>query len=234
MANIRTQVILAHKSGLPRDVCVNNFYFLTATTPATTAELDAIRDALIDFYNTVDAGSSRSIANNIGDTIDRGANKCQMKHYDVTGHLDGSIAGSFQLLHGWTLGAKTAGYTSYPDEVAVCMSFHSTYASDPEFGPGGTRPRARDRGRVYLGPWTSGGSVADGTTNRLSISAGTRGMIAAAATRLIAAGATGPDWAVWSRKNATMDPVTGGWVDDAFDTQRRRGEDPVGRTTFGV
>lgn len=234
MANIHSQVILAHKSALPRDAVVNNFYFLTATTPATTVELDAIRDRIIDFYNTVDAGTSRSIANFIGDTIDRGANKCQMKHYDVTGHLDGSIAGSYQLLHGWTLSAKTAGYTSYPDEVAVCLSFHSLYAGDVEFGPGGVRPRARDRGRIYLGPWTSGASVADATTNRLSLGASGRDTIVAAANRLLAGNAAGADWSVWSRANSTMDPVSGGWVDDAFDTQRRRGEASGARATFGA
>jgi hypothetical protein len=27
-------------------------------------------------------------------------------------------------------------------------------------------------------------------------------------------------------------PVTAGWVDNAFDTQRRRGKDPTARTLF--
>jgi len=36
---------------------------------------------------------------------------------------------------------------------------------------------------------------------------------------------------VWSRKKAALASVTSAWVDDAFDVQRRRGEDPVFRIT---
>jgi hypothetical protein len=41
-----------------------------------------------------------------------------------------------------------------------------------------------------------------------------------------------PSWSVWSRKNANTKLVTGGFVDNAFDTQRRRGEKASGRQTW--
>jgi hypothetical protein len=41
-------------------------------------------------------------------------------------------------------------------------------------------------------------------------------------------------WSVWSEANQTASPVRDGWVDDAWDTQRRRGLDSSARTTFVV
>jgi hypothetical protein len=39
-------------------------------------------------------------------------------------------------------------------------------------------------------------------------------------------------WAVWSRVNHAMYEVTGGFIDNEFDTQRRRGEVSTARSTF--
>ena len=51
-----------------------------------------------------------------------------------------------------------------------------------------------------------------------------------AATTLMAS--IDPTWAVWSRHDALARAVVGGWCDDAWDVQRRRGEVAVVRTTF--
>jgi hypothetical protein len=43
---------------------------------------------------------------------------------------------------------------------------------------------------------------------------------------------TAPDWCVWSRSNHKVDPVIGGFVDNRFDTQRRRLETSTARVVF--
>jgi hypothetical protein len=40
--------------------------------------------------------------------------------------------------------------------------------------------------------------------------------------------------AVWSPSNGDAVPVTDGWVDNAWDTQRRRGIDRTARSTWTV
>ena len=41
-------------------------------------------------------------------------------------------------------------------------------------------------------------------------------------------------WVLWSRANNAMFNVVGGWVDNAFDTIRKRGNAPTARTTWGT
>jgi hypothetical protein len=112
--------------------------------------------------------------------------------------------------------------------VAICGSFHSFYAADPEFIPG-ARPRARDRGRIYWGPLTSDVLTQDGGTMRTRVKDTVRSDLMKKMQGL--RDDPGFSWSVWSRKNSTIDPVQVVWVDDAIDIQRRRGEKAIVRTT---
>lgn len=229
MAVILAVNTFASKTGLAKDNFVNNMCFLTTGAFDGTAKT-ALDTEIQDFYNTVDGTTSRAIASLLSSVIDRGSNKVLTEYYDVTTHLDGSDHGSPVSLQRWTLGATIGSTTSLPSELAICLSIHTAYGTDPEFGSG-TRPRSRDRGRLYLGPWNDGGVAHDGTTNVSRPGVGYSDTIIAAALRLM--GATTPSWAVWSRKNATAEPVVGGWCDDAWDIQRRRGEAPALKRTWG-
>lgn len=219
---VLAEAVLPHLDGLPKDQMVNTFAFLTPTTPATPAELSHIHALISEFYNN----GTTPIAGFIGEQISR-STPVQTKLYDLTGHLNGTAHGSPISLGSFTLGASSVG-TELPSELCICGSFRAAYASDVEFAPS-ARPRARDRGRVYLGPLTTSCMSYDSTVGRTFVSSSARNAIVAAMVTLRDDATSA--WAVWSRKNAVLEPVVAVWVDDAFDIQRRRGEAAGTRTT---
>jgi hypothetical protein len=117
-----------------------------------------------------------------------------------------------------------AGTTS-PAELALCVSFQGGAAS-------GLNQRRR-RGRIYLGPFA--GSATDGLTGRPSSSFITS-VRTAAGNLLTASKGTGLwNWSVISTvAGPPYSPVEvlNGWVDDAWDIQRRRGIRPATRGAF--
>jgi hypothetical protein len=114
------------------------------------------------------------------------------------------------------------------------LCYHADFGTDAEFGPGGaTRPRARDRGRVYIGPLSASGCISqEATTLRPFVSDNLRNTLIDAGRRLANFAGLPATWVVWSRKAAAVHNVVALSVDDAFDTQRRRGERPNVRTTW--
>lgn len=212
-------------STLPEDVVENTFAF--AHTPAFDGTAaTAIAAQLSAFYTAVGTGGSAAIQSWLGNSIQTTSGH-EIVYYDITGHLDGSPHGA--PIATAPLSITSTGATCLPDELAACVSFHGDYGTDVEFS-GVTRPRARHRGRVYIGPLSTSAIVnASGThavnvTNQLCVD------FAAAAGDLM--GDPTYTWSVWSRARATLDVVVAGWVDNAFDVQRRRGIAPFARTTF--
>lgn len=120
----------------------------------------------------------------------------------------------------WNLSSSPTG-SPLPSEVALCLSFQAARISGV--------PQARRRGRVFIGPLNTGSVHTDGRPS------------AALQSALVGAGNTLLDnsqasttwkWAVFSRVLGTGSEVASGWVDNAFDTQRRRGIAPSARTNF--
>lgn len=108
-----------------------------------------------------------------------------------------------------------------PPEVSLCGSFQAVQASGI--------PQARRRGRIYIGPL----SVANlETTGRPAATRVTLLRNALEALRVASAAAASWEWSVFSTRNLVNYSVANGWVDDEFDTQRRRGRLPVVRTVF--
>lgn len=104
--------------------------------------------------------------------------------------------------------------TTYPGEIALCLSFNG--------GPNGPS----NRGRLYL-PWFCIASTAPG--NRPS---GTNRTAAGAFVPVFAGlGGANVDWIVWSPTRKAATRVERWFVDDEFDTQRRRGLKMTARTT---
>ncbi len=103
--------------------------------------------------------------------------------------------------------------TQLPTEVAVVLSFYSSINTP------------RRRGRIFLGP-CSAGVVESGGRVILP----TRNALLDLATALGDAGAETTDWQTFSRVEQLRRRVTNAWVDNAFDTQRRRGLDATTRT----
>jgi hypothetical protein len=221
MANFLTTVRFSPASGLSEDAVQNDF----AWVASDLATLRALTTAAIpSFYNTVHSPGTVTLASRISSKISRAANACTVKYYDVTTHLDGSPHGSPVAIETFTLGAAVDG-TCLPEELAVVLSFHSTLTDIPE-EVGSTRPAARHRGRIYFGPLNTASNQASDCSVEPQTNAALRG----AALSFLALGSA--PWSVWSRANAAMYTVSGGYVDNAFDVQRRRGHAPSARTSF--
>lgn len=226
MSQILSTVVFNHKSGLVEDQVVNTFAFDVLVTPQTTATLDAISQALFDFYNTPAVVQNASIATYLAPSISR-TDLPLIKHYKLDGHLNGSPHGSPIRTDVMASLDGAGANTGLPAEVACCLSFHSVFGPDAEFGPG-TRPRSRDRGRIYIGPLISTMATTVAPTSRVVPAPALISDLVVAAQNLRDDANT--SWCVWSRKDAVLKFVTGVSVDDAFDTQRRRGEKPTART----
>jgi hypothetical protein len=210
----RAMAVLPHDNAIPQDVTTNVFYFDDGSAPGvpTAATPAAIAAAVSDFYNGVEADSGSRIASLLGESIDPSA--CRVKIYNLTGpppHVP---------VYDQPMQLQAVGTASLPREVSVCLSFRGALVSGVN--------QARRRGRVYIGPLSGG---------RISYLAGDarpdtnfRRILRAAAVRLI----DNPDvnWVVRSGTGAVT-VVTGGWVDDACDTQRRRGLRATVRDQYG-
>ena len=95
-----------------------------------------------------------------------------------------------------------------PREVALCLSFYSEV----------NRPRSR--GRLYIGPWPSSQMVERPNLN----GAGTPGEYLATLAQGIAdLGGVDIDWQIHSLRDIAFKKVTNWWIDNEWDTQRRRG-----------
>lgn len=231
MPVLRFQVTLHKDNGIPEDDVVNVWHFDTDQTIAEDA--DDIVGRLEAFYDSL--GAFPWWAASLSGTAD-------VKVYDM-----GKPPGRpIELQTSFTF--PTAA-TQLPSELAVCVSFHGDLTGIPERVPGGaagpagdTRPRARRRGRIYLGPFSTqanfqGVGASDSTVNSELVTD-----IAEAVAVL----AHGPDagdgrLAVFSPTIYANDPanvdaatvdVTGGWVDNAWDIQRRRGVKASSRTLW--
>lgn len=224
MPTVHTTVTLPHRSGLARDNVINSFTFDTVD-PLSPGLYDEIRDSVEEFYNATDALVLVQVGRYINSSISRSTPPI-VRMYDVSAHMSGAPAGSPVGTRAFVANLpSSASETGLPNEVAVCLTMAADFGSDVEFGPG-TRPRARDRARVYVGPlnitaaFSAVGITKPDTDFRTNLAeAGAR-----LARRLGTANVV-----VWSRAAAATKPVTHVWVDDAFDTQRRRGERPTSR-----
>jgi hypothetical protein len=230
-----TQVILTAKSGLARDNVINTFNFATDTVEAS--EVDAqVGPALVAFYNTTESGLSHPLAYWLSAHISRTANACEIKYYDVHGHLDGSAVGSPAATRFFTLGAVDTNAGGLPAEVACCLSMHADLSGLLEH-VGTTRPKARHRGRVYIGPFVAdtGSIIVDDSNGQSRPQASIYSTILKAGDALrqmthAGSPSVNAQLAVWSKKDAAMHQVVGVSVDDAWDVQRRRGPRPA--TTY--
>lgn len=236
MGYYRCQIALMNDSAEPRDLAVNVWHYRTGDTEDSQSTVaSAIAAATETFYNTIPQYLSENLA----------VTGHRTKVYDMT-----DPPPRFPIYDAlWTL--NTAGTDALPNEVALCLSFRGQILS-------GTN-RRRNRGRIYIGPLArnvlvdSVGDVRPTTAFRNDIVAGADATVWEPSF----AGIGGPiKWCVFSRSDALglavgeqgpdeepaytagqlnlgFKPVVSYWVDDAFDTQRRRGARPTTKT-FGA
>lgn len=222
----RAFVTIPHTSGLPADACVNTWaYSIPGTGDRDLLAID-FRTRLTAFYGAwnVNFGSAQYAWQNARvKVIDMLDENPRFPFYDASLNLSASSGTAYDL----------------PSEVAIVLSFEGERTS-------GTNMRRR-RGRVYCGP------LQNGAGDNQTVPAGLlSAIVTAAGSNLL--NPTAPndltDWCVYSSYThhgipvgtritkddpeipdnlpASFVPVTRCWVDNAYDTQRRRG---VGATT---
>lgn len=109
-------------------------------------------------------------------------------------------------------------------ETAIVLSYHGAIVAGVN--------AARRRGRLYIGGLGSGVDTGSASAfPKVNASAITQ-IIDAAEAIITAEGSTTWQWVVYSRVSQSSTPIVGGWVDNALDTQRRRGNASTGRTTW--
>lgn len=209
MTVIRAQVIIPHDTNLAENAVTNTWYFGTASEPLPTDIAD-VRTKLTSFYSG--AGGPASMMSSRYQP-----ENAIVKQYDMA-DPEPRVPIDTWADTNWT--ASPAGTTDLPSEVAVCLSF----AADTPSGA----IAARRRGRIYLGPWTVGDAIS-GDTGRVNTTL--ISTLISRATVLVQDDAV-TSWQVWSTVDQAGRDVTHGWVDNAFDTQRRRGLAATTRSTF--
>jgi hypothetical protein len=249
MARLKVVNVFQGASGLPKDEFENGFHFQTATGAAaagTSAEYATAAARVMNFYGPgTELSASDKIVSYLSAYIE---NVATIKVYDYTGGAVGkdgeAITGPPAAVYTYVPGILTDSI-GYPSEVALCLSYFSLSNS------------ARHRGRVYIGPFSvvaegpgspgianpdlmtamqmAGEFLADATTTP-----GTAGLTAVSPAGAVPAGIAGVNWMLRSNVGTgtkaapapTWEQVTHGWVDNEWDTQRRRRVVATARVTF--
>jgi hypothetical protein len=220
----RVQVVFASKSGLARDAIANTFHFHAPTL--SDAVVGEIANALHTFYAVSPETGVKPISEWLSSHIDTSV-PALVKCYDlgdpVLHDAEGHVTQSRPLHEGsFSLPANTQAVGPLPNEVAITLSYWAD------------RNVKRHRGRIYIGTLDRQAMTAGGDTAETRVNAACHFSIASAASVLAqTTTASGARWGVFSTTdNLLRYPIGGGWVDDAFDTVRKRGLRPSYRRTF--
>lgn len=230
---------LQHLSGLPRDVVEMTTNVRFPDEPTLLERVDTVA-AYIDFFNEIPTAGVEFAAQYISESMSRTAGASQILAYETTDLSGATPFGSPSASSNFTLGAVGGAGSGLPEEVCVVLSYNADLTDIPvsvtDPGPPvvTTRPQARRRGRLYFGPlWDAASFETAGVVRPIG---GLRNVLGWAMTdycNAVEAATTG-QVVVWSKADAAGYPVVEGYVDDAWDTQRRRGPDPTARTIFTV
>lgn len=222
MTTYRIQMEFPYFTLLPKDVSVNTFH-VTCLPGLSDVELGDVLNRFINFYNTGHGGSN-ALATFMHPSLSRGANVCTATAYDLADPEPRPP----KVSTNFTLGAAS-GTGGVALETAVCLSMHGSF-------PAG-EVRARRRGRIFFGPISTSG-IGAGTSSTFPVVNGNLLLALTRSAEWLVAEIPAVNalafWSVWSRVNNEPVEIIGGWVDDALDTQRRRGQDPVGRSLWSA
>ena len=225
----RCEVVLPSTTGLPADD-VTNVFHVSKATALTGSDPTDLAESIESFYNFEPTDFHNAVAKYINGSISRASGSAEVKIYQVPA-TPGPL-GSPVFVHNWTLADKDAGANEWPNQVACVLSFHSDLTNIAQEGPGNTRPAARRRGRLYIGPLMSS---AGNNASPMRVSDQFTGELLTRASELqTALSGRGETWGVFSKSDWAIRPVTSASVDNRLDTQRRRLIKASGRTVHTV
>lgn len=215
---VQFNVSIPYFTNIPTDVIVNTWHLIYTggggADPAATNYED-VRDRLDTFYSSV----YTSIAYGAWVQVANASLKAY-RMWDAPPRVP-AYSSAMPL-------AGTSGTGTTPTELALCLS----YKAAPVSGV----PLARQRGRIYLGGFSA--PLAAGSASSFpELGSGQRAVIgSSASTFRTGVIADGWIWVVASPTQIgvgqeTFD-VTSGFVDNAADTQRRRGQTATARTNW--
>lgn len=209
MTQIRAMAVFQGGSELPEDQFVNTWHFVTPGADSA-ADQAAVAAVVGDFYRAVPSlGGPDTVGMYLSPYCLR---SFTIKTYDLA---DAMPREPTEFVD--TLPAATSS-NGLPAEVACCLSFQ-----------GGPPVTAHRRGRLYIGPLAVEANDPASSTTPARVSTSLRNALRTAAFDVRESG-TG--WSIFSPTTGLFSPVVTGHVDDAFDTQRRRGVAPSGRLSI--
>jgi len=202
MAAYRVQIVLKTVDGNPANYITNTWH----CAAILDADANDFAAAVIAFHKTLNTVYSSLLAQN--------------GHEYKIYNLDDPEPRAPVEEGSWNFASALTG-DSLPPEVCLCLSYQAPKISGI--------PQARRRGRIYLGPFDASTNVSVRPSSALVT------LVKNSADALYAAGiATAGDWnwAVYSTVLGGTADVSNGWVDDEWDTQRRRGRVATSRQVF--
>lgn len=169
----------------------------------TEGDLDDVHDALSDFYIAID-GLYSSLVDGLGVVVN---------YYRMSDPEPRTPVKTNGMLT-WVTDSSAS-----PTEVALVLSYQAAKISG--------LPQSRRRGRIYIGPLGGGLSDRPNAVGQINpLVAAAQGLLDASTA------ATTWTWAQYSPTNNEGANVVSGWVDNEWDTQRRRGRAATSRTAF--
>lgn len=205
---IKVQARYNRVSGITADAIINTFHFVIDADgrAAAVAASPGILGRVGTFYQAIQGLYPTALM----------ATPMVLTSYTLADPIPRTPLGTLNVVMAGTATAPL------PAEVAVCLSYRGVSI------PG--VPPARTRGRIYLGPFSTG-ILSTTVAAEVRPSSANLATIRAAALNLRDTSiANATKWVVFSPTNLSTVDVAEVSTDDAFDTQRRRGADPTVRT----
>lgn len=215
MTRWRADVRLDDNSNKPEFQVSNTFYF---DDPANIIDVTL---EIETFYSTIVPATGFRLSRYLASTIARGTHGTAY-WYDI----DAPLPHSWDFRVPFEITGAAADH-DLPGEVAVCLSYHADLVGVPEEA-GSARPAARRRGRLYIGPLTE--AAADHTSGAPSMPDSTFLLTLKGAAERLHANVS--EWSQYSKVNDVMLPITGGFIDNEWDTRRSRGRRSTARTLW--
>jgi len=227
---------LGMRSNLPEDRAEMTFASLPSGDDVDDHDLWAT-SLLAAFNNTL--GGLGPLSGYLSPCVSRSADQVIITTYAHTS-LDPTVpAGSPVAVTTGQITEDPFDTQPLPNEVSAVWTVHPDLTGVPETAanpsppPAVIRPAARLRGRNYVGPLNLECVDIQSTTLYPILNPDFIGSLIASSENIASLVVTQSPWGVWSRVAQEFNyPITGGWVDNEFDTQRRRGLSASARTIW--